>query len=323
VDISSGKETNLETDAFEAGLYAPERFMIEGADASDSELIGRKHMSYWADAWLRLRKNKLAIIAICVLALLVVMVIAGPALSGYNFEETDTKNKFAAPSAEHWFGTDSMGRDVFARVWQGGRASIIIGFVAALVTALIGCLYGGASGFFGGKADTVMMRVVEILESIPFLITVILFSLLLQSKGLGTLLLVLIITGWAGTARLVRGQALQVRSQDYILAAKCLGVPQSRVIVRHLLPNLIGVVIVSVTFSVPGFIFAEAFLSFVGLGIQAPATSWGALASHARQYLRFYPHLMLFPSMMIALTMLSFTLLGDGLRDALDPRQRK
>ena len=323
MNTDHNKEICFVTDTPEEDLYAPERFIIEGANTADAELIGRKHMSYWADAWRRLRQNKLAIIALCVLLFLTVMVIIGPALSGHSFEETNTKKKFITPCAEHWFGTDSMGRDMFARVWQGGRASIIIGVAAALVTALIGCLYGGASGYLGGKADTVMMRIVEILESIPFLITVILFSLLLQSKGMGTLLLVLIITGWAGTARLVRGQALQVRGQDYILAAKCLGVPQFRVIVRHLLPNLISVVIVSVTFNVPGFIFAEAFLSFVGLGIQAPATSWGSLASHARQYLRFSPHLMLFPSVMIALTMLSFTLLGDGLRDALDPRQRK
>jgi oligopeptide transport system permease protein len=304
-------------------LYDQERFVIEGAGVSEAEGIGRPHIGYLADAWRRLRENKVALAALIILVLLVIMVIIGPSASGYHFEEIDAAAMRRPPSAEHWFGTDKLGRDLFARVWQGGRISILIGLVAALISAVAGCIYGGISAYFGGRTDAVMMRIVEVISSIPYLIIVILFSILLQSKGIGTLLLVLTITGWLGTARLVRGQMLQVRSQEYVLAAKCLGVRPSRIIFRHMIPNLIGVVIVSVTFDIPGYIFAEAFLSYVGLGIQPPDTSWGALASSAQADFTFYPYQMLFPALMIALTMLSFTLLGDGLRDALDPRLRK
>jgi len=254
---------------------------------------------------------------------LIVMVCIGPVISGYNFEQMDTSAINQKPSAEHWFGTDSLGRDLFARVWQGGRVSIMIGVVGAVVASVIGCIYGGIASYFGGIVDDIMMRIVEVLLSIPYLIIVILISVVTDSKSIGTMMLALTLTGWCGIARLVRGQMLQLKSQEYVLAANALGVSPFKTIMRHMIPNTIGIIIVAITFDIPGYIFSEAFLSYIGLGIQPPDTSWGALASAAQQNFMFYPYQLFFPSLMIALTMLSFTLLGDGLRDALDPKLRK
>ena len=195
--------------------------------------------------------------------------------------------------------------------------------IGALVAATVGCVYGGLSAYFGGKVDTIMMRIVEVISSIPYLIVVILLSVILDSKSLGTLILALTLTGWCGTARLVRGQMLQLKSQEFVMAAQALGVPPWRIILKHLIPNTMSTIIVSITFAIPNYIFSEAFLSFIGLGIQPPNTSWGALSSAAQTNFLFYPYQLFFPSLMIALTMLSFTLLGDGLRDALDPKLRK
>lgn len=300
-----------------------ELFAQIGIDDREAERIARPRVSYARDAWRRFRENKIATLSLVLLVLLMLLVILGPAISGYSFEQIDPTSRNATPSAQHWFGTDKLGRDLFARVWQGGRVSMIIGIVGALVSSTIGCIYGGVSGYFGGRVDDIMMRIVEVLISVPYLIVVILLSVVLQSKSLFTLILAMTITGWCGIARLVRGQVLQVKSQEYIMAAQALGVSPWRIILRHVIPNLLSVVIVAITFDIPGYIFGEAFLSFIGLGIQSPNTSWGALASSAQSLYTFYPYQLFIPALMIALTMLAFTLLGDGLRDALDPRQRR
>lgn len=286
------------------------------------EEIVRVSMTYWADSWRRLKKNKVAMISIIILSVLILMCIFAPMLSPYKHEVTDTSNINAIPNMSHWFGTDGLGRDLWTRVWVGGRTSILIGFIGTFIVIFVGCIYGGVAGYFGGAIDNYMMRLIEILSSIPYLVMVILISLYL-GKGMFSLILALTITGWTGEARMVRGQVLQIKEQEFVIAAKALGASHRRVILKHLLPNIVGVVIVAITFSIPGFIFSEAFLSFVGLGVQAPATSWGALASSARENLRFYPYQIFFPSLMITLTMLSFSLLGDGLRDALDPKERQ
>lgn len=300
-----------------------ELFMVVGVDNSEAERIARPRVSYMKDAWRRFRENKVATLSLFLLIILVALVIFGPAISGYSYEQIDQDSRNLAPNAQHWFGTDKLGRDLFARVWQGGRVSMIIGIVGALVSSVVGCIYGGISGYFGGRVDDIMMRIVEVLISVPYLIVVILLSVVLQSKSLFTLILAMTITGWCGIARLVRGQVLQVKSQEYIMAAQALGVSSWRIILRHVIPNLLSVVIVAITFDIPGYIFGEAFLSFIGLGIQPPNTSWGALASSAQNLYTFYLYQLFIPALMIALTMLAFTLLGDGLRDALDPRQRK
>ena len=300
-----------------------EKFQIIGADEAKADAIARPRVSYLQDVWRRFRQNKMALIALIILTILIVMVLIGPAISGYEFEEVDKTARNMGPSASHWFGTDKLGRDLFARVWQGGRVSILIGLVGALVSAVIGCLYGGIAAYFGGIVDDVMMRILEVFISIPYLIVVILLSVVLESKSVGTLILAMTIAGWCQTARLVRGQMLSLKSQEYVLAAQALGVSPWRIILKHMLPNTLSVILVSVTFDIPNYIFSEAFLSYVGLGIQPPNTSWGALCSMAQTTFTFYPYQLFFPALMIALTMLSFTLLGDGLRDALDPRLRK
>lgn len=292
------------------------------SDQGEGDVILRPSLNYWQDAWRRLRKNPVAILAIVMLAALAAMCVVGPGMTGYDYDAVSLSEKNALPSSEHWFGTDKMGRDLFTRVWIGGRISMILGIAGAAIDMLIGVVYGGVAAYFGGKTDAIMMRIVEILASIPYLLLVVLVSLIV-GKGVGSLLIAMCLTGWCHMARLVRGQVLQLKDQEYLLAAKALGTPWYKVIFRHLIPNTLGVVIVAVTFDVPSFIFGEAFLSYIGLGVQAPMTSWGSLASNAQQTMAFYPYQLFFPAFFIALTMLSFQLLGDGLRDALDPKLRQ
>lgn len=316
-------EQNKNVSAVEWEDIPAEKFEIIGTDDFSGDIIACPKVSYWADAWRRFRENKIALVALIILVILVIMVIIGPGISGYNFEQMNTDEINQLPSAEHWFGTDDLGRDLFARVFQGGRVSLTIGIVGAVVASVVGSIYGGIASYFGGIVDDIMMRIVEVLLSIPYLLTVILISVVTDSKSIGTMMLALVLTGWCGIARLVRGQMLQLKSQEYILAANALGVSPIKTIMRHMIPNTLGMIIVAITFDIPGYIFSEAFLSYVGLGVQPPDTSWGALASAAQQNFMFYPYQLFFPSLMIALTMLGFTLLGDGLRDALDPKLRK
>ncbi|WP_373899047.1 ABC transporter permease [Haloimpatiens sp. FM7315] len=299
-----------------------EKFQIVGCENFDSEEILRPNVTYWQDAWRRLKENKIAMLSLVILVVLAVMCIIGPHLTKFGYEVQDSKIINNTPNGTHWFGTDELGRDIFARVWKGGRVSILIGLIGTFIDVVVGSAYGGVSGYFGGMVDDIMMRIVEILVSIPYLIVVILISLIME-KGIMSLVIAMTITGWCGMARLIRGQILSVKEQEYVLAAQTLGASSSRIIAKHLMPNVMSILIVTITFDVPGFIFGEAFLSYLGLGVQSPNTSWGALASAAQQNLMFYPHELFFPSLMISLTMLSFNLLGDGLRDALDPRLRQ
>ncbi len=298
-----------------------DKFKIIGCDNADAEVILRPSMTFWQDAWRRLKQNKVAMGSMVMLVLICIMTVIGPWIAKYPYEAiSDAINQ--GPSAEHWFGTDQIGRDTFARVWQGGRISMLIGIIGAIVDTVVGSIYGGISGYFGGIVDDIMMRIVEVLVSIPYLIVVILISLIV-GKGVGALIIAMTITGWCYMARLVRGQLLQIKEQEYVLAATALGASPARIIGRHLIPNTLGIMIVAITFDIPGFIFGEAFLSYIGLGVQSPETSWGALASAAKEQLMFYPEQLLFPALFISLTMLSFQLLGDGLRDALDPKLRQ
>ncbi|MGL4732006.1 MAG: ABC transporter permease [Clostridium sp.] len=305
-----------------------EKFKIIGCGSEDSEAILRPSMTYWKDAWRRLKQNKVAIVSLCILILLTIMVIIGPyigkAICGVGFEVTNNDLVNQGPNSTNWFGTDQLGRDTFSRVWQGGRVSIFIGIIGAIIDTVLGSIYGGVAGFFGGIVDDIMMRILEILISIPYLVIVILFTLIFENvNSIICLIIAMTVTGWCYMARLVRGQLLQIKEQEYVLAARALGASSSRIIARHLIPNTLGVMIVAVTFDIPGFIFGEAFLSYIGLGVESPDTSWGALASAAQQNLIFYPEQLFFPALAISLTMLSFQLLGDGLRDALDPKLRQ
>ncbi|AWZ49163.1 diguanylate cyclase [Clostridiaceae bacterium 14S0207] len=299
-----------------------EKFKFIDKTNTESEKMLRPSMSYWQDAWRRLKQNKVAIVALIILILITILTMIGPSISGKNFAQVNNQLINLAPSSEHWFGTDNLGRDLFSRIWMGGRVSIIIGLIGAVIDTVLGAIYGGVAGYFGGFIDDIMMRIVEILLSIPYLIVVILVSLIF-GQGMFSLILAMTITGWCGMARLVRGQILQIKEQEYVLAAAALGASPARIIRKHLLPNTLGVIIVSITFDIPSFIFGEAFLSFIGLGIPSPSTSWGALAAAAQPNMLFYPYQLFFPALMISLTMLSFQLLGDGLRDALDPKLRQ
>jgi oligopeptide transport system permease protein len=299
-----------------------EKFVIIGCEGANSDEILRPSMTYWQDAWRRLKQNKVATASLIILVLISIMTVVGQYINGFEFQLTNNELINVKPNLTHWFGTDNLGRDIFSRVWAGGRVSIIIGLVGAFIDTVVGSIYGGISGFFGGLVDDIMMRIVEILGSIPYLVVVILVSLIFK-KGILAIIIAMTITGWVGMARLVRGQLLQIKEQEYVLAAAALGANPSRIIAKHLLPNTLGIMIVAITFDIPSFIFGEAFLSYLGQGIQSPNTSWGALASAAQPNLMFYPTQLFFPSLFISLTMLSFTLLGDGLRDALDPRLRQ
>jgi oligopeptide transport system permease protein len=298
------------------------KFEIIGCENVDADVIVRPNITYWQDAWRRLKQNKIAMVSLFMLGLIALLCIFGPFLTKYGYKVQDIALADKGPMAGHWFGLDNLGRDMFARTWIGGRVSITIGIVGTLIEILVGCIYGGISGYFGGLADDIMMRVVEIIVSIPYMIVVILIAIVL-GKGMGALIIALCITGWTGIARIIRGQVMQLKESEYVLAARALGASSTRVISKHLIPNTIGIIIVYISFDIPSFIFAEAFLSFIGLGIQPPQTSWGAMASLGQTSFQFHPHELLVPSVAISLTMLSFNLLGDGLRDALDPRLRQ
>jgi len=258
-------------------------------------------------------------VSLAVLVTISALCLAGPLFSPYSYTAVNTAVINQAPSLQHIFGTDDLGRDIFSRVCAGGRVSMLIGIMGALAVTVLGVLYGGVSGYLGGAADDIMMRVVEVMNCIPYMIVAILIAFA-AGHGIGPLILAMTITGWGGMARLVRGQVLQLREQQFVTASEALGASPAWVIRKHLLPNTIGLIIVQFTLDIPMFIFGEAFLSFIGLGIQSPGTSWGAMAASAQQHLMFYPYQIFFPSLFISLTMLSLNLLGDGLRDALDPR---
>lgn len=299
-----------------------DKFKIIGIDKNKSEYIARPNLTYWQDVWRRLKSNKVALFSLILLIGIVLMCIIEPMIAGNNYAVQNIDEMNQGPSLQHLFGTDNLGRDLFDRLWVGGRVSLIIAFVGTLIECVVGTLYGGISGYFGGRVDSIMMRIVEILSGVPYLIIVILISVRL-GNGIVPLLIALCITGWTGIARMVRGQVMQLKESEYVMAAKTLGASPMRIIIKHMLPNTLGIIIVYITFDIPSYIFSEAFLSFIGLGIQPPETSWGAMASAGQQVMQFYPNQLIFPSLAIALTMLTFNLLGDGLRDALDPKLRK
>lgn len=278
--------------------------------------------TYWQDAWRRLKENKLAMAGLAVIVFIALMAAVGPLFSPYSYSDQVLAEANQPPSAQHWFGTDNLGRDLFTRVLYGARISLSIGIVASLINLTIGVVYGGISGYFGGRVDSVMMRLVDILYGIPLLLFVILLMVVLK-PGLTNIFIALGLVYWLGMARIVRGQVLAIKEQEYVLAARLVGASPRRIILRHLVPNSMGPIIVTLTLSIPEAIFTEAFLSFIGLGVSAPMASWGVLASESLAGLRSYPFQLLYPALAISVTMLAFNFLGDGLRDALDPRMRK
>ncbi len=303
-------------------MEAKDRFKKVEPGRFNSDLIVRPTISYWQDAWRRLKKNPIAMLALGLLAASIIMCIIGPLLRNLDYITINGKEKNLAPTAKYWFGTDNLGRDLFSKVWVGARASLIVAIVCTGIQLVIGCTYGGMMAYFGGWVDEVMMRIIEIATSVPSLLITLLIMMVL-GNSMGALLVAMCITAWCGTARQVRGMIMQLRESEYVMAAEALGAKPARVIAQHLLPNTLSILILSTAVSIPNYIFTEASLSFLGMGLKAPSISLGVLISDGQAMLDIYPHQVFFPSLVLCIIVLAFNLLGDGLRDALDPRLRQ
>lgn len=298
-----------------------ELFRIVGVQNEEAEKLSNKSVSFWKEVFLRFSQNKLAIIGLIVLIAVILMAIFVPVFSQYNYrEQLGVYN--AAPSLSHWFGTDDLGRDVFVRVWEGARISLFIGITAAVIDLIIGVLWGSISGLAGGRVDNIMMRIADVLTAVPYLLVVIVLLVVLQ-PGLVPMIIALSITGWINMARIVRGEVLSIKNQEYVLAARTLGANTKHLIIRHLIPNALGAILVTMTLTVPSAIFTESFLSYLGLGVPAPTASWGTMASEGNNAITNAPWRLIFPALFISLTIFAFNAVGDGLRDALDPKLRK
>ena len=286
-------------------------------------LIGAEDgASLWHDAWLRLKKNRAAVTGGMVLAIMVVLAILTPWIAPYGYEAQNLDLGATPPSAAHWLGTDIFGRDLLTQILYGGRISLAVGFIATAVALAIGVTWGAVAGYVGGRIDSVMMRFVDILYALPFMIFII---LLMVVFGRNILLLFLAIGAveWLTMARIMRTQVQSLRQQEFVEAAVSLGLPPSAIIFKHIIPNALGPIIVYTTLTIPSVMLLEAFLSFLGLGIQPPQTSWGLLISYGAETMEEYPWLLIFPGLALTITLFSLNFLGDGLRDALDVRGSK
>ncbi|MBC1491905.1 ABC transporter permease [Listeria booriae] len=330
-----------------------ELFQPAQMKASEHEKISRPSLTFMQDSWIRIRKNKAALVSMIVLALIIIMSFVGPLISGYTFSEQTTSQASLPPKVQgfenmpfwngkqniggeevdvykqknvpegtyYWFGSDTLGRDQFTRVWKGTQISLFIGLVAAFFDLIVGVTYGMISGFSGGRVDNVMQRILEVASAIPNLVVVILMLLVLD-PGIMSIIIAIAMTSWITMARVVRGQVLKLKDQEFVLASKTLGGSTPSILFKHLLPNLSGVIIINVMFSIPSAIFFEAFLGFIGLGIPAPMASLGTLISEGYKTLQVLPYMVLYPTLVLCIIMIAFNLIADGLRDAFDPKMR-
>lgn len=278
--------------------------------------------SLWRDAWHRLAKNKMAVASAIILGVIILGSLLGPYLLKYSYETQDLRLGAVSPNADHWLGTDTLGRDLLVRILYGGQISIAVGLCATAVALTIGVLYGTVSGFLGGKVDALMMRVVDIIFALPFTVFVILLMVFFGRKFV-LLFAAIGAVQWLTMARIVRGQVMSLRRQEFIEAAEALGLSKLRIIFRHMIPNALGPIIVYATLTVPSVMLLEAFLSFLGLGVQPPMSSWGVLIKEGADSMEEFPWLLIYPGLALAVTLFSLNFLGDGLRDALDPRAAK
>ncbi|WP_352430594.1 ABC transporter permease [Pyrinomonas sp.] len=312
---------------------------IRSTEEGEEVVVG---VSLWRDAWRRLLRNKLAVFGMVVVALVALASIIGPPIirwtTGYTYDYIPRDQElirafppFTAPdgsfSWKHPMGTDNAGRDILARVLVGGRISLMVGIISTLVSLVIGVAYGATAGYLGGRVDNIMMRIVDVLYALPYmLIVIVLLAVFGQRSPMGQLVLLFVALGavsWLTMARIVRGQVISLKNQEFVLAARATGVSTPKIIFRHLVPNVLGPVVVYATLTIPSVMLQEAFLSFLGLGVQAPLSSWGSLVADGVQNLAIFPWQMIFPGVTMALTLFSLNFLGDGLRDALDPQMRK
>ncbi|MBC6308968.1 ABC transporter permease [Listeria sp. FSL L7-1582] len=330
-----------------------ELFQPAHIQEAEHEKILRPSLTFMQDSWIRIRKNKAALVSIIVLALVIIMAFVGPLISGYTYSEQTTSNASLPPKVQgfdnmpfwngkqniggeevdvykqknvpegtyYWFGTDTLGRDQFTRVWKGTQISLFIGLVAAFFDLLVGVTYGMISGYSGGRVDNFMQRILEVASAIPNLVVVILMLLVLD-PGIMSIIIAIAMTSWITMARVVRGQVLKLKDQEFVLASKTLGGSTPSILFKHLLPNVSGVIIINVMFSIPSAIFFEAFLGFIGLGIPAPQASLGTLISEGYKTLQVLPYMVLYPTLVLCIIMIAFNLIADGLRDAFDPKMR-
>lgn len=330
-----------------------ELFQPAHIQEAEHEKILRPSLTFMQDSWIRIRKNKAALVSIIVLVLVIIMAFVGPLISGYTYSEQTTSNASLPPKVQgfdnmpfwngkqniggeevdvykqknvpegtyYWFGTDTLGRDQFTRVWKGTQISLFIGLVAAFFDLLVGVTYGMISGYTGGRVDNFMQRILEVASAIPNLVVVILMLLVLD-PGIMSIIIAIAMTSWITMARVVRGQVLKLKDQEFVLASKTLGGSTPSILFKHLLPNVSGVIIINVMFSIPSAIFFEAFLGFIGLGIPAPMASLGTLISEGYKTLQVLPYMVLYPTLVLCIIMIAFNLIADGLRDAFDPKMR-
>lgn len=298
-----------------------------GKDLKESEKIYKPSLTYWKDVWRRLKNNKAAMFFLVSLGIMIVMAIIGPYLNKYDFREQhlDLQYRFwdkESLSKGFYFGTDNFGRDMFTRIWEGGRISLTIAFVVVFIEGIVGTLYGGIAGYFGGRIDFYMMRFVEIMMAIPSIIYIILL-MVIMGPGVKTIIIAMGFTSWMVMAMIVRGEVIKIKQQEFVMASVALGASSFRIILRHLIPNAMGQIIVRLTLDIPTAIFTEAFLSFIGIGVPAPVASWGSLANDGYQLMTSGPYLFILPSLFISFTTMAFNIVGDALRDAMDPKLRK
>ncbi len=320
----------------------PDLFVPATTEEKQELVVIRQGTSLWKDAMRRFRRNKFAMVALVLIIILFLFAFVGPLLSQYDYDQFNQGQEDQSPNWQHPFGTDRFGRDLLVRNMYGARISLSIGVIAALLTFVIGSLYGSISGFLGGRVDNVMMRVIDVIYSLPDLLVVILLSATLKEplekilenstvfSGISELgpaffsmLIVFALMYWGTMARIVRGEVLRIKEQEYVLAARAMGANSGRIIRSHILPNCIGPIIVTTTLQIPSAIFTESFLSFIGLGISAPLASLGSMVTDALQGVYSFPSRVVFPSVIIALIILAFNTVGDALRDVLDPRMKK
>lgn len=296
-------------------------FEIVGFRRAEQDKLADKSVSFWKEVFLRFVQNKLAVLGLIILIIIAAMAIIVPEVSQYKYsDQLGVYNQ--PPSADFWFGTDDLGRDIFVRVWAGARISLFIGITAALIDLVIGVLWGSIAGLAGGRTDNIMMRIADVLTAVPYLLIVIILIVVME-PGLATMIIALCITGWVNMSRIVRGEVMSIKNQEYVLAARTLGAGTGHLIAKHLIPNALGAILVTMTLTIPGAIFTEAFLSYIGLGVPAPRASWGTMASEGTKALMSYPWRLFFPALFISVTIFAFNAVGDGLRDALDPKLRK
>lgn len=292
------------------------------AEEKNDEFIAVESQTFLQAAWKNFKSNKRALVGGIVLIIIVLLAIFGPMVSPYSYDEQNMALRNASPSLKHWFGIDKMGRDIFVRILYGARISLLVGLVAAVVNLIIGTLYGGIAGYVGGKVDMIMMRIVDIIYSIPSMLYIVLIMLMFGAS-VGSIVLGISISCWIDMARIVRQEVKSLKEQEFTMAAFVLGASSKRILIKHLLINAMGQIIVTVTLMVPQAIFTEAWLSFLGVGISAPQASWGTLAQDARSLIQVYPMQTVYPMLAICITIFAFNFVGEGLEKALDPKRKR